>query len=446
MIVRANTEPSTDVVTLAGQTWPDLDADSRVPALLLKIGQYPIHSGGLGVIRTLGRLGIPVYAITEPGLTPAAASRYCTEALVWRATGHEQPGELIADLRAAGDRIGRPAVVVPADDESAVLVAEHQAELAEYFLSPRVRADLPRKLASKPGLFELCVEHGFPAPVSAGPRSMADVAAFAATATYPVVVKNAEVWERRRRPVVPGTTVVRSKADLLELIGSAAVQGPTGDGCPGVLLQEYLPPEHSEDWIVHLYCDATSECRVIFTGLKTRSWPPRAGVTARAYSIGNPELAALAARFCASIGFAGVADLDVRLDRRDGQYKLVDFNPRPGNQFRLFESSAGVDVVRALHLDLTGRHIPAAPQVQARRIIVEHADVPARFAYRQLARRSGEDLATEPGHTATEYAWFAADDPFPLLVMLRHAAGLAAGQVRRQLAERWPGRKPRHPD
>lgn len=427
-----------------------MDIDREVPALLLKVGQYPVHSGGLGVIRTLGRLGIPVYAITEPGLTPAGASKYCTEAFVWRATGHEDPQELIADLRAAGDRIGRQAVVVPVDDEAAVLVAEHQPELAGRFLFPPVRADLPRRLASKPGLFELCVEHGFPAPVSVAPATMAQVAAFARSATYPVVVKNAEVWERRQRPVVPGTTIVLTEDELVELIGSATGHRPASDQSPGVLLQEYLPPEHSEDWIVHLYCDAKSSCLVLFTGLKTRSWPPGAGVTACAFSVANPELAALAARFCASTGFVGVADLDVRLDLRDGQYKLVDFNPRAGNQFRLFESTAGVDVVRALHLDLTGRPVPAAPQVEGRRIIVEHADFPARFAYRRLARRGGPDLVphpvhADPGHTATEYAWLAADDPFPFFVMTRHVAGSAARHLRHRLPGRLRGQPQRHP-
>ncbi len=415
------------------------DADREVPALLLKVGQYPIHSGGLGVIRTLGRLGIGVYAITEPGLTPAAASRYCTKALAWRATGHEDQDELIAGLRAAGSEIGRPAVVVPVDDEAAVLVAEHQPELAGQFLFPPVPAGLPRQLASKPGLFELCTRHGFPAPASVAPRSMAEVADFAATATYPLVVKNAEVWERRQRPVVPGTTAVRTEGELLRLFG------PADGRSPGVLLQEYLPQEHAQDWIVHLYRDAESGCRVICTGLKTRSWPPKAGVTACAYSVSNPGLASLAAEFCAKIGFVGVADLDVRLDLRDGQYKLVDFNPRAGNQFRLFETRAGIDVVRALHLDLTGRPIPPAPQIEGRRIIVEHADLPARFAYRRLARRAGQEQVASPGHTATEYAWLARDDPFPFFVMTLHVAGAAARQLRHRLAGRLPRLARKHP-
>ena len=103
-----------------------------------------------------------------------------------------------------------------------------------------------------------------------------------------------------------------------------------GARLPSVILQEYVPREHAEDWIVHLYCDANSNCLVEFTGVKVRSWPPHAGMTACAYAVPNPGLAAMAERFCEQIGFHGIADLDWRFDRRDGQYKLVDFNPRVG--------------------------------------------------------------------------------------------------------------------
>jgi len=146
-----------------------------------------------------------------------------------------------------------------------------------------------------------------------------------------------------------------------------------------------------------------------------RSWPPHAGATASAYSAPNPELVELSERLCKEIGFRGIADLDWRLDKRDGQYKLVDFNPRVGNQFRIFETSAGVDVVRALYLDLTGQPVPPAPQVDYRRIVVEHIDLPARLSYRG---RSGYPSAPPvPRPVATELAWLTRDDPLPFLAM-----------------------------
>ncbi|HET7016887.1 MAG TPA: hypothetical protein VFI65_23390 [Streptosporangiaceae bacterium] len=434
------TQTAADLLAPAGRlTAGEPSLDRSVPALVLKVGQYPVHSGGLGVIRTLGRLGVPVYAITEPGLTPAVASRYCTASFVWHATGQEDPVQLVGKLCEVGDSIGRTAVVVPVDDEAAVLVAEHQAELSSRFLFPRVQPRLPRKLASKPGLYDLCIAHGVPAPTSVTPVTFDEAGDFAATATYPIVVKNAEVWERRRRPVVPGTTIVPTEDDLLalltrpppDLLPDRLRTSPRSQS-PGVILQEYIPSEHSEDWIVHLYCGTDSASQVLFTGRKIRSWPPTHGVTACAYSVENPELAQIARRFCDQIGFLGIADLDVRLDLRDGRYKLVDFNPRAGNQFRLFESESGVDVVRAQHLDLTGRQIPPGRQLDGRRIIVEHADIPAQFAYRRLDKKVTRAGSARPAHTSTEFAWLARDDPFPFVVMVRHVLGAAVRKLRKR--------------
>jgi D-aspartate ligase len=395
-------------------------ADVSVPALLLKVGQYPLHSGGVAVIRSLGRLGVPVYAVTEDRWTPASVSRYCAGRFIWRVTGHEEPGQLAGKLRSAGASMlaeaGKRSVLVPVDDEAAVLIAEHASSLQDYFLFPEVPAGLPRELASKQRLFELCRARDIPAPLTMRPRTRAELESFAADAVFPVVIKNAEPWQRRRTPAVAHTTVVRSAQEL-----RAAVPGDVS----GVIVQEYIPREQAQDWIVHLYCDANSDCRCLFTGVKVRSWPPHSGASAAAYALANPVLARLSERLCASLGFRGIADLDWRLDLRDGKYKLVDFNPRVGNQFRLFATDAGVDVVRALHLDLTGRAIPAGTVPDGRRIVVEHIDIPARLAYRAGGHRgNGYPAAPAPPPAAgTELAWLAADDPLPFLAMLPYLGG-----------------------
>jgi D-aspartate ligase len=414
-----------------------IQPDRAVPALVIKFGNYPLHSGGVAAIRTLGRIGVPVYAITEDGLTPAAVSRYCAGAFVWPTTGLEDPQVLVGGLCRIGRSLGRiggspgrRSVAVPMDDESAVLLAEHAGELSEYFLFPAISPGLPRRLADKQSLHDLCREHGVPTPRSVFPASAAELTAFAGQAIFPVVAKNAEVWVRRRAPALPGTTVLQNAGELL------AMARRWGQA-PSVILQEYIPPQDAEDWIVHLYCDASSRCLVLCTGVKVRSWPPHAGATACAYVVANPGLAELARRFCEQIGFRGVADLDWRLDRRDGQYKLVDFNPRMGNQFRLFETAAGLDVVRALHLDLTGRPVPASGQVNGRRIIIEHADLPARVAY----RGSGLARSSAPRHaTSTELAWLAADDPVPFLAAWPRFAQPAGAYLSRL----WPRRAAPH--
>jgi predicted ATP-grasp superfamily ATP-dependent carboligase len=383
-------------------------AAREVPGLIVKFGDYPLHHGGVGAIRSLGRLGVPMYAITEDRCTPAAASRYLERAFVWPTTGTEDPDRLVEGLLRIGRRIGRPAVLIPTDEEAAVLIAEHQNELVGRFLFPRVTPGLPRRLASKQGLHELCVEHGIPSPSAAFPQSYDEVVDFAEKARFPVVAKNREAFVRREHPAVNGTTRIATRKGLLTLARD------WGDH-PGVILQEYLPREQAEDWIVHAYFAADSTPLAMFTGVKVRSWPPHAGMTANAYVVDNPELADLAARFIKQIGFTGIIDLDLRFDRRDGQYKLLDFNPRMGAQFRLFESESGVDVVRAMHLDLTGRPVPEGEQRAGHRYIVENIDLPALLAY----RRSGYTTPHAPARASgTELAWLAGDDPLPFLTML----------------------------
>ncbi len=385
-----------------------VDADRNVPGLIVKFGDYPLHHGGVGAIRSLGRLGIPMYAITEDRYTPAAASRYLRRAFVWPTTGTEEPERLVEGLLRIGARVGRPTVLVPTDEEAAVLIAEHQEELGERFLFPRVDAKLPRRLASKQGLHELCVEHGIPSPAAAFPQSYEEIVAFAESARFPIVAKNREAFVRRSQPAVNGTTRIATREGLLSLARDWGDQ-------PGVILQEYLPREEAEDWIVHAYFDADSTPLAMFTGVKVRSWPPHAGMTANAYVVDNPELADLAARFIKQIGFSGVIDLDLRFDRRDGQYKLLDFNPRMGAQFRLFENESGIDVVRAMHLDLTGRTVPEGEQRAGHRYIVENIDLPALLAY----RRSGYTTPHAPARASgTELAWLAGDDLRPFFTML----------------------------
>ncbi len=99
-------------------------ADHAVPALIVKFGDYPLHHGGVGAVRGLGRLGVPMYAITEDPYTPAASSRCLRRAFVWPTTGTEEPDRLVEGLlrigKRIGKRIGRPAVLVPTDEEAAV--------------------------------------------------------------------------------------------------------------------------------------------------------------------------------------------------------------------------------------------------------------------------------------------------------------------------------------
>ncbi|MFF5921671.1 ATP-grasp domain-containing protein [Streptomyces flavochromogenes] len=400
--------------------------DPTVPALLAKVGGYPQHHGGLGVVRSLGRAGVTVHAVVEDRFTPVALSRHLSRAFVRPTTGLERQDVLVAALLGIGRAVGAPCVPVPTDDEAAILLAEHAEALSECFLLPRVSPGLPRLLAGKASLHALCEQLGVASPRTRAPVTRDELVDAGRELGFPVVLKNRDPWTRLRDPAVGGTTAVRDERGLLDRFAPGVL--------PPLLVQEYIPREWAEDWITHLYCGDGGEPRVAFTGLKLRSWPPHAGVTTRAVALTNPTLAKLAADLCRRIGYSGAADLDWRYDRRDERYKLVDFNPRTGAQFRLFENVDGVDVVRAMHLDLTGRDVPSGPQAEGRVFVAGQLDLPSVMAWLREERRLPPGLLPGP---ETERAWLSAEDPLPAAAETVRFLGAVARRVGR--AVRAPG-------
>jgi D-aspartate ligase len=366
-----------------------------------------MHHGGLGVIRSLGRAGVPVYAVHEDRLAPAASSRYLHGRFRWRPDPVDADRVLAGLGRLAGV-IGRPAVLIATDDAGAIFLAEHGRELRRWFLFPEPPSDLPRRLAGKYSLHEVCREFGVASPWTSRPGSLAQAREFADAAGYPVVAKLTDPWQARR-----GLRSTRVVADAGEL---RRVYDDCGQASAGLMLQEFVPGNGAHDWFFHGYCDAGSACRPAFTGVKERSYPSGAGLTSFGRSAPNNALKDEITRLLARLEYRGLLDLDIRLDARDGRYHLLDFNPRLGAQFRVFRDGAGTDVVLAAYLDLTGQPIPPAAQVDGRTFVVENYDpISALRRWRdgELDLRSW--LASVRG--ADECAWFARDDlrPFGLM-------------------------------
>lgn len=403
--------------------------DTEVPVLLLRFDLNPFHHGTLGAIRSLGRAGIEVH-IAEAAPGPVGRSRFVHRVHPL----HPLPpdGTSDADVGPAlcriSDAIGRPAVLVPLDDRGAIAVAALAERLRGRFLLPETAPALPARVADKAELARLCRETGIAHPVTVTPDSAADAARQAALLGLPVVAKWSRPWLLPKG--MRSTTLVQNPAVAFELYERSAHAGSR------LLLQQRLPGGRGTDWFFHGYADGHGGFLVGGAGRKDRSWPPRTGLTAVGTWLANRAVEEAAARLAAQVGYRGILDLDFRLDPATGAYHLLDFNPRPGAQFRLFTDDGGLDVVRAQHLHLTGRAVPAQCGGQGRVFVAENYAllsalvsgaslfVPRRRG-RERERVAGDRTPDRgrgrvPGRATgrtVERAWFAADDPRPFFAM-----------------------------
>jgi D-aspartate ligase len=182
------------------------------------------------------------------------------------------------------------------------------------------------------------------------------------------------------------------------------------------MLQEYIPGGDDTVWMYNGYFNQDSDEVVGFTGKKIRQCPIHTGSTSLGICVRNDEVAAITRRFMKAVGYRGILDIGYRYDARDGQYKVLDVNPRIGATFRLFVGTNGIDVARALYLHLTGQPVPSTAARDGRKWIVEDLDLVSSYRYfREGSLTFGDWLRSFRG--IDEAAFLSWRDPAPMLLM-----------------------------
>jgi len=406
----------------AGESW-QASVDVTTPAVILKLASDRFGHGPLGIARSLGRLGVTVHLATPDARPPAALSRYVARS--WVLSNPADDDSVLRTLRSLATQAGGRPVLIGTDDVAALFVDRQLAQLRAVFSLPDQPAGLPRDLSNKRTLHERCLELGIPTPESRIPRSLDEAHAAAAELGYPVVVKAADPRSILGADGLPSVTIVRA-ADGLD-----ALFTHVDPAAEPVLLQEYIPGDSTSVWMFNGYFGRDGSCPIGIVGQKIRQAPPRTGATTLGVVVDNEAVRDLSTTFLGRLGYRGIVDLGVRFDARDGRYKVLDVNPRIGSSFRLFVAKGGLDVVRALYLDMTGQAIPPARVDAGRRWWVEDRDtVTALKLLRSGELRLPAYLRSLRG--TDERALFARDDLRPVAALLQaKTATLVRGALRR---------------
>ncbi|WP_336204073.1 carboxylate--amine ligase [Nonomuraea sp. LPB2021202275-12-8] len=367
--------------------------DRTIPALVLRLDSNVFHHGTLGAIRSLGRAGVEVHGLVEGRHAPTYRSKYL-------ARMHTRPRgrDIVRALTQVAGSIGRKAVLLALDDEGAIAVAEHAAELRPYYLMPDQTPGLPRTLADKRLLYQLCATLGIAQPETRLITGERDAEAAVADLGLPLVAKWAQPWLLPAGTGLRNTSLVHRPQQVARLLRHAAGSD--------LLFQRFVPGGPHADWFFHGYFDENSRCLYGGAGRKERAYPAGAGLTTYGRWLPNPVVEATVRELAATVGYRGVLDIDFRHDPVKDAYHLLDFNPRLGAQFRLFSDSMGLDVVRAAHLHLSGRQAVRGRADHGRTYVVENYDLLA------AGPRTLRALCA-----ADEFAWLSADDLRPFVAM-----------------------------
>jgi predicted ATP-grasp superfamily ATP-dependent carboligase len=167
-------------------------------------------------------------------------------------------------------------------------------------------------------------------------------------------------------------------------------------------VQELIPGGDDELYSLGSYLAADGEPLGIFSGRKLRQTPPGVGTCRVGEAVWVEEVVDQGLKLLRELEFHGLSQVEFKRDPRNGEFKLMEVNPRLW-QWHSLAAACGVDLPRIAYRDLTGDR-PAPVSMNGRR---------RRWAITLLPHES-----PAPQRPPYVDAVFARDDPKPALVQL----------------------------
>src|SRR5450432_1397212 len=304
---------------------------------------------GLAIARSLGRRGIPV-CIVDNEYSIGRFSRYVTHYRRIPDLRDEQ-NTINSLVNLASELNLKGWVLFPTRDEHVAAFSRHKATLEQWYRSPTPGWETIKWAWNKWNTYQLAEKLGIDIPKTWCPRSVQDIEAI--DASFPLGVKPA-VKEDFFYATKAKAWRAENREDLIARWKEAVVHSGSNE----VLIQEIIPGGgHCQFSSCVFFKDGKSVASM--EAQRWRQHPPEFGRAATyVESIDRPDLTELAARFLKEIDYYGLAEVEFKLDPRDGKYKLLDVNARTWG-FHVLGPAAGVDFSNLLFEDQIGRKVEA---------------------------------------------------------------------------------------
>jgi predicted ATP-grasp superfamily ATP-dependent carboligase len=374
---------------------------------------------GLGVVRSLGRRGLPVWVVREPeGDGIATHSRYASRSLSWPAESDEAR---ISFLRSFA-REAPGWALIPTGDETAAFLARHRDALAQDFLVTTPPWVVLRWAYDKRLMHKLAQSLGIAAPRTWFPKGRDEVASL--DCEFPAILKPA-IKEGHNSFTAAKAWRVEDREELLRRYDEACTYVD-----PEVVMVQELVLGGGGSQVSYAALMQDGEERAWLTALRLRQNPMDFGRSSSfVVSASEPDAAEASRALLREIRFTGLVEVEFKRDPRDGVVKLLDVNPRVWGWHTL-GGRAGVDfpylLVRMLRGEQVGLH-RGRPGVRWVRAATDNP-----VCLREIAAgRLGLGDVLRSRRRGIEHAVFASDDPLPGLLEGPLLARLALSRIRR---------------
>jgi D-aspartate ligase len=271
----------------------------------------------LGVVRSLGRNGIPVW-IMDDKRSPTGYSRYIQRKFPVYVEDETRQLELLVDLAKRYDLFEW--ALFPDGDKGASFIARNYETLREYFKLTTPPWNVLQWSVDKRLTYQLAAEAGVVFPRTYFPENRSEIEQL--EGNFPMIVK--PTHHQGRDLFSTGRAWrANNRNELLTLYDMA--NGLAGSSI--IAVQEMILGVSGFQFSYGALCEDGKVLADVSVERK-RLAPPDCGVSSFVESIDKPEIEEPAKRWLEKNHYTGLVELDFMYDQRDGLYKLLDVNAR----------------------------------------------------------------------------------------------------------------------
>jgi D-aspartate ligase len=354
-------------------------------------------TAALGVVRSLGKGGVPVIVVYKDAWCPPMLSRYARAFVVSALSGPA----LVDGLLALRMRFDVRPVLLLATEEPVHTISKNRERLEEGFRIRLPEHSTVCELLHKSGFQHFAEQHGFPVPRAIMVHEEKDLGGLARI-RFPAVIKpGAKEYICEKTPrACRVSSREQAEAICREIL-------PT---TPDLIVQEWIEGAEDDVYFCLQYRGEGGVTVSSFTGRKLRCWPPQTGSTASCMAAPElePVLEPLTTAFFDKARFVGMCSMEFKRDRRTGGFLMIEPTVGRTDYQEEVASLHGVNIPLAAYRYELG--LTALPVERASDPLIWR-DPPA-YWRSVVASRSLPDRAP-PGARAKSACW-RREDPVPM--------------------------------
>ena len=318
---------------------------SRPPAVVVGM-----ELGGLGVTRSLARMGVEVVALDRSRQKPEAFTRHVSNYVVAETKGRELI-ECLLELQQTLP--GRP-VLIPTQRLPALLISEHRELLEPYFSFVLPSHAMLLKMENKDALRGLAENAGIRIPATVVVSDEARLES-ASNLRYPCILKpadNKQVYMARFKKAY----IVNSFDELREIVKKIWPHYRQ------LVVQEWITGPDSNLYFCLQYRNSCGEVLASFVGQKLYSWPLGTGATASCTRASGfvDEVQNMTNTFLDATGHVGFGSAEFKLDAKSGEFYFIEPTAGRTDQQEEVATLNGINIPYAGYLDAIGEPVVAS--------------------------------------------------------------------------------------